>query len=150
MREYRVEIGDEEQILAVEENGDSYQITLSDGRSIKVRVTEVGAGLAVPTAAPAASASVHSPASAPVQPQVNAAAPSGPGQGSLTAPMPGVVLSLEVNAGDTITRGRTLLILEAMKMKNEIKSERDGKVAKILVKTGDQVRHGEVLMEFEP
>ncbi|MDR1432596.1 MAG: acetyl-CoA carboxylase biotin carboxyl carrier protein subunit, partial [Propionibacteriaceae bacterium] len=63
--------------------------------------------------------------------------------------MPGVVVSFEVAEGAKVSRGQTLLILEAMKMKNEIRSERDGVIAKFLVSAGSQVRHGEALMEFE-
>ena len=63
--------------------------------------------------------------------------------------MPGVVLSVDVAVGDSVRRGQTLLVLEAMKMKNELKAERDGVVASIPANAGDQVKHGDVLLEFE-
>jgi biotin carboxyl carrier protein len=63
--------------------------------------------------------------------------------------MPGVVLSVDVAVGDSVRRGQTLLVLEAMKMKNELKAERDGVVARIPANAGDQVKHGDVLLEFE-
>jgi len=63
--------------------------------------------------------------------------------------MPGVILSIEVAVGTTVQRGQTLLILEAMKMKNEIKAERDGTIAAVLVEAGAQVNHRDVLVEYE-
>jgi biotin carboxyl carrier protein len=63
--------------------------------------------------------------------------------------MPGVVLAVEVEPGATVRRGQTLLVLEAMKMKNEIKAERDGTISAVLVAAGAQVKHGEALVEYE-
>lgn len=67
----------------------------------------------------------------------------------MTSPMPGVLLSIDVAVGAVVTRGQTLMVLEAMKMKNEIKAQRDGTIAAIRVGVGDQVRHGDALLEFE-
>ena len=63
--------------------------------------------------------------------------------------MPGVIRSIDVAVGDGVRRGQTLMVLEAMKMKNEIKAERDGTVAALRVNAGDQVRHGDTLLEYE-
>ena len=63
--------------------------------------------------------------------------------------MPGVVLSVEVAPGMAVSRGQTLLVLEAMKMKNDLMAETDGVVARVAVAAGDQVRHGDLLVEFE-
>jgi len=67
----------------------------------------------------------------------------------MTAPMPGVVLSVEVSPGAQVSRGQTLLVLEAMKMKNDIKAERDAVVTGVHVGAGDQVKHGDLMIEFE-
>ena len=64
------------------------------------------------------------------------------------APIPGIIISIAVNAGDKVTHGQELCILEAMKMKNIIRSSREGKVANICVKAGDSVQHSQVLLEF--
>ena len=64
------------------------------------------------------------------------------------APIPGVIISIAVNAGDKVTHGQELCILEAMKMKNVIRSSREGKIANICVKEGDSVQHSQVLLEY--
>ncbi|MDK2783686.1 MAG: glutaconyl-CoA/methylmalonyl-CoA decarboxylase subunit gamma, partial [Thermococcaceae archaeon] len=63
-------------------------------------------------------------------------------------PMPGKVLRILVREGDEVKAGQGLLVLEAMKMENEIPSPRDGVVKKILVKEGDTVDTGQPLIEL--
>ena len=63
--------------------------------------------------------------------------------------MPGVIQAVEVKAGDAVKRGQTVVILEAMKMKNAIRSPRDGVVSEILAQVGQTVGYGEVLVKFE-
>jgi biotin carboxyl carrier protein len=67
---------------------------------------------------------------------------------SVNAPMPGLVLNIMVSEGTTVAKGDSLLILEAMKMENMIKSPADGIVKKISVAKGDKVEKNEVLIEF--
>ena len=69
--------------------------------------------------------------------------------GELTAPMPGQVRAVNVNEGDTVTKGQTLLVLEAMKMEIRIQAPRAGKIAKLLVKQGQTVEREQVLIEVE-
>lgn len=66
----------------------------------------------------------------------------------IKAPMPGLVLSISVKEGDEIQKGDNLLILEAMKMENILKSSTDGLVKKILVKQGDKVEKNQILIQF--
>ncbi len=66
----------------------------------------------------------------------------------LTAPMPGTILSVGVKPGDMVCRGQPLLILEAMKMKNSIKSPRDGVIAEVLAQPGQAVGYGCPLLRF--
>ena len=66
--------------------------------------------------------------------------------GGLTAPMPGAVLSTAVSAGDSVTKGQLLLILEAMKMEHRITAPRDGTVEALHVAAGDQVENGQLLV----
>jgi len=68
--------------------------------------------------------------------------------GALTAPMPGKILSVEVGPGDRVSRGQTLVILEAMKMKNAIKSPYDGVVMEIRVRPDQTVAHGDLLVQL--
>lgn len=67
---------------------------------------------------------------------------------SLNAPMPGLIHSLHVAEGDEVKQGDSVLILEAMKMENVIKSPTDGTIAKILVQQGASVEKGEVMLKY--
>ncbi len=67
---------------------------------------------------------------------------------SVKAPMPGLIIDLKVKAGDTVKAGDSLLILEAMKMENIIKSQGDGVVKNVKVKKGESVEKNQVLIEF--
>lgn len=68
---------------------------------------------------------------------------------AIKAPMPGLVLSISIEAGQAVKQGDPLLILEAMKMENVIKSPGDGIVKKIVVEKGKPVDKGEILIEME-
>jgi biotin carboxyl carrier protein len=103
-----------------------------------VQVEEVAAGAA---SAPVAVASVTAP-SAPA-----AAVPAGGGV-KVTAPMPGNILGVRVSAGQTVAKGDILVILEAMKMENEIMAPSDGTVAGVHVNKGDPVETGALLISF--
>lgn len=84
------------------------------------------------------------------QPQVDK--PANGSSGNLEfvkAPLPGVIIEIKVAVRDQITYGQELCVLEAMKMKNVIRSNREGKIKTICVQVGDQVQHNTLLMEFE-
>jgi biotin carboxyl carrier protein len=70
--------------------------------------------------------------------------------GSLRAPMPGKILEIMVQAGDTVAAGEPLMILEAMKMENELKAPSGGKISSLLVKTGDKVEKNQNLIVISP
>ena len=79
-----------------------------------------------------------------------AAVPNRAAAGSqLKAPMPGLVVRLEVEPGQTLAPGAGVLVLEAMKMENEIRSPGGGRVKAVLVRPGQAVEKGQVLVEFE-
>lgn len=65
------------------------------------------------------------------------------------APLPGIIMQLKVNVGDEVKRGDTLLIYEAMKMENNLASEREGIVKSLKVNAGDSILQGDVLLEIE-
>ena len=67
---------------------------------------------------------------------------------SVTAPIPGVIISIAVKEGDVVKQGQELCVLEAMKMKNAIRAGRTGKIAAIRVAAGDHVKHGQALMNY--
>jgi propionyl-CoA carboxylase alpha chain len=66
----------------------------------------------------------------------------------LLCPMPGMVVSLAVSEGQDVRAGDALCIVEAMKMENVLKAERDGKVSKVLAKPGDNLNVDAVILEF--
>jgi biotin carboxyl carrier protein len=66
----------------------------------------------------------------------------------LTAPLPGTVIEVFVKSGDTIESGQVILVIEAMKMKNSIRSTRAGAVAEVLVSAGQTVAHKQALVRF--
>ena len=123
-----------------------------DGQEYQVEMEEIGA-----VAAPAPVAPVAAPA-APASPAVEAApapaapAPAAPvaatpaGADAMPSPMPGNILRILVNVGDTVTENQPLMILEAMKMENEIVAAKAGVVAGIHVKEGQVVNPGDALI----
>lgn len=76
-----------------------------------------------------------------------AAGPQGPKP--VRAPMPGMIVRVEVEAGESVSAGQGVVIIEAMKMENELKAEAEGVVARVLVAEGQAVEKGAVLVEFE-
>lgn len=112
-----------------------------NGTAYEVTVEEVKGG-AAPAAAPAAPAPAAAPASAPAP--AAAPAPSGAGE-QITSPMPGTILDVKVSAGQAVKSGDVLMILEAMKMENEIMAPKDGTVTAVSVQKGASVESGTLL-----
>lgn len=79
---------------------------------------------------------------------VAAAVPSASGSPTLTAPLPGTIVEIFVKDGDKVEVGQVVLVIEAMKMKNSIRSTRGGTVEKVLVSQGQSVAHKQALVEF--
>jgi glutaconyl-CoA/methylmalonyl-CoA decarboxylase subunit gamma len=74
---------------------------------------------------------------------------AGPDINELTAPLPGLVIEVFIKPGDDIEAGQVIVIIEAMKMKNSIRSTRAGKIAEVLVSAGQTVAHKQTLVRFE-
>ena len=68
---------------------------------------------------------------------------------AIKTPLPGVIIDVKVNVGDTVAKGQTVVVLEAMKMENNINADREGKVTAIQVAKGDTVADGAVLIVLE-
>lgn len=114
-------------------NGTPYNVTVEEGTS---------------SAAPVASAPAPAPAAAPA-PQAApkaATAPEAAGSVKVDAPMPGNILDVKVSNGTAVKAGQVLVILEAMKMENEIVAPQDGTVASINVNKGDTVEAGQTIV----
>ena len=110
-----------------------YRVTVN-GTAYEIELEELTGAAPAPAAATAAPAPAPAPA---------AAAPAGGEQ--VTSPMPGTILSINVAAGDTVKRGQVLMILEAMKMENEIMCPCDGKIASVNTSKGASVESGTLL-----
>lgn len=117
-------------------NGKTYEIEVEEGKAIVL--DERAAAPAAP-AAPAASPAPAAPA--PAAP----AAPAGSGT-PVNAPLPGTVLSVNVSNGQSVKSGDVLLVIEAMKMENEIMAPRDGTVTSVAVSKGQAVESGTALV----
>ena len=118
----------------------AYTITVN-GTAYEVEVEEKGGAVAAaPRAAAPAPKAAPAPAAAP------AAKPVAAGAATVTAPMPGKVLEVKVKAGDAVKSGQVLLILEAMKMQNEIMAPADGTIADVRVSAGATVNTGDVMI----
>ncbi len=126
-----------------------FNITVN-GKAYEVEVEEIGgAPSAAPAAAPAAPAPAPSvQAAAPKAAPAPAPAAAPAGGTSVQAPMPGTILSVKVNVGDTVTEGQVLCILEAMKMENEIMAPKAGKVVAVSVSQGSSVNSGDALVSI--
>lgn len=114
-------------------NGTPYNVTVEEGTS---------------SAAPVASTPAPAPVVAPA-PQAApkaASAPAAAGSVKVDAPMPGNILDVKVSNGTAVKAGQVLVILEAMKMENEIVAPQDGTVASINVNKGDTVEAGQTIV----
>lgn len=115
-------------------NGNVYDVTVEEGGAGS---TAASTAASTPKAAPRAAA----PKAAPKQ-----AAPAGAaGAVKVNAPMPGKILSVKASAGQAVKKGEVIMVLEAMKMENEIVAPQDGTIAGINVSAGDSVEAGAVL-----
>lgn len=142
---YRIEINGKVHDVEVKEEGSHYTVTV-DGVAYRTRIEEVHKKRTTETAAspvpPVPAVPTVSPVSLPViMPTAEEAAP-----GSVTAPMPGTILKVHVSVGDTVAVGDVLLMLEAMKMENEISSPVSGVIREVHVREGQPVNAGDVLV----
>ena len=129
-----------------------YKVTVN-GTAYDVLVEDMGGAQAgyAPAAQPAPAAVAPAPATpqpapAPVAAPIPAAAPEPAGASVVEAPMPGKILKISVAVGASVSSGDVLLILEAMKMENEISAPAGGTVREIRAREGDSVNTGDVLI----
>ena len=109
-----------------------YRVTVN-GTAYEIELEELTGAAPAPAAATAAPAPAPAPAAAPA------------GGEQVTSPMPGTILSINVAAGDAVKRGQVLMVLEAMKMENEIMCPCDGKIASVNTSKGASVESGTLL-----
>ncbi len=129
-----------------------YKITLN-GKAYEIEVEKMSdaqAASAAQAPAPAASTAKTPAAPSAVASSAPASAPvSGTGAGSVNAPMPGTILKVNKAVGDKVEAGEAVVVLEAMKMENDITSNKAGVLKSIAVNKGDTVAAGQFLFEVE-
>ena len=142
MKEYKYTIDGNKYDVAINEVGETTAKVTVNGTEYTVEwekpVEEKPVVKVQPAAKPAAApAAAPAPAAVPV---------SG---NAIKTPLPGVIIDVKVNVGDTVKKGDTVVVLEAMKMENNINADRDGKVVAIQVAKGDTVADGAALIVLE-
>lgn len=132
---YKVTIGNvEDNIAHVEVNGSSYEVEMEKRPVQKPIVKPV----------------VRPTPTTPAPPTTQVVKPAAPvSKSGVKSPLPGVILDIKVSVGDSVKKGQTILILEAMKMENNINADKDGKVTAINVNSGDSVLEGTDLIIIE-
>lgn len=140
-------------------DGQTFRVEVGDLRARPIQATVDGQTFEVwpeeetqaVTPAPLTTAAAAPASPAPPRPVVTAAAKPTNGASAasaITAPIPGVIIAVAVQAGATVRAGQELCTLEAMKMNNTIRAPRDGRISGVAVSVGQSVRQRQVLMEY--
>ncbi len=127
-------------------DGNRYSLIVG-GKSIEFGVEHNNGGYAITTGADSAQFVVEDFEIARMKKKAGIA--EADGSKNVAAPMPGIITQINCQPGDEVEKGQTLMVMEAMKMENDIKSPVAGKIGKISVSQSDSVTKGQVLVEFE-
>ena len=141
---YDVQIDDVNETSALAHvvvNGVAYEVEIEGAKTLPASKPQVA------PAPKSANSAMITPSGAAPSPRIAAAAPTS--GYAVKCPLPGTVLGVKVAVGDTVTAGQTLLVLEAMKMENNIDADRGGVVKEILVQQGATVMEGDNLIVIE-
>jgi biotin carboxyl carrier protein len=145
-KEYRAEVGEiNAEFVLIRVNGKEFRVGLQQLALSKL----MPAATAVAEARPAAPAAQPVPGVAPAPAAPLAPAPAGGDASSLVkAPLPGLIIDVKVREGEKVRAGQNIVVMEAMKMENQIQATTDGTVKKIFVKKGDNVAEGNAMVEI--
>jgi biotin carboxyl carrier protein len=165
MRRYTLRVQEQTVVVDVDQiTPQRYQVQLSGGRLVDVELLDdevvaiqgvspvmaEGVESARADQAPARTPALPAPRLAIARASASVRPVTGDDATAFTAPMPGVIQSVAVAPGATVASGDVLMVLEAMKMQNELRSDRAGRVEQVLVRAGETVRHGQILVKFAP
>ena len=144
MKQYKFKInGTEYAVDIIDVEGDMATVAVN-GSNFEVEVEGMAVKPASKTPKVTKTAMVSAPA--PVTTAQKPAPAAAAGANAIKAPLPGVILGIDVKVGETVKVGQRLFVLEAMKMENNIDSDREGIVREIKVDKGDSVLEGDVIM----
>ena len=142
MKEYKYKINGNDYAVCINEVNDTTANITVNGEEFKVEWEKPKEEKPVVKVQPVAT----KPAPAPTPTAAPAAAVNG---NAIKTPLPGVIIDVKVNVGDVVKKGETVVVLEAMKMENNINADRDGKVVAVQVAKGDTVADGAALIILE-
>ena len=149
-RDYKAEVKEltpERAVVVVDGKEYAVDLVRLGRRKVTAEAVRALTGSAAPVAAPAATPAAPAPAPAPAPVPAPRTAPPARGEGGITAPMPGLVLTIKVKEGDTVQAGQALLVMEAMKMENAITASYNGTVSRVYVREGDSISEGDLLVD---
>lgn len=138
--------------ITIDGNDFDVTVNVTDHNKAKVEVNGLAYDVVYESknVTPAVSAPVARRTSAPAAPQVQVSAPQAAGSASsIKAPLPGTISAIKVQVGDQVKRGDTVIVMEAMKMENNIVANKDGKVKTIHVSAGQSVAQDDKLIDLE-
>ena len=143
MKDFKFKIDGKDFTTSVDEQGNGQFTVTVNGKAYQVELPEhvVAARPTIhPMTAQAAAPAAHTPAPAPAAAGASA---------TVTSPLPGTITKVNVAAGQKVKKGEVLLVMEAMKMANDVVAEADGTVQQVCVKEGQSVNQGDVLIQLQ-
>lgn len=140
---YRLHLGGQSLLVAIEEHAGGRARLDVDGRSYEIFAVEHGDDVFVQLDGAAYALRY-------LDPLAMLADQAGGGEDAVRAPMPGTVVSVAVKAGDAVTRGQPLMVIESMKMETTLTAHRDGRIAKMACAQGQGFERDAVLLSLEP
>lgn len=143
MKDFKFKIDGKDFTTSVDEQGNGQLTVTVNGKAYQVELPEhvVAARPTIhPMTAQAAAPAAHTPAPAPAAAGASA---------TVTSPLPGTITKVNVAAGQKVKKGEVLLVMEAMKMANDVVAEADGTVQQVCVKEGQSVNQGDVLIQLQ-
>ncbi|HHS51162.1 MAG TPA: biotin/lipoyl-binding protein [candidate division Zixibacteria bacterium] len=150
MGEYIFTIGDKEYKVDVKSIEAGIATVVIDGKEVGISIKQLGKRADTPVVRkPAKKAERTAVQQVPVAPAVQAV-PHSSGGKLVRAPIPGVILKVLIKEGDTVKAGQDIIVMEAMKMENQIQTSVSGVVSKINVAVDQSVQQDEVLLEIDP
>lgn len=149
MSEYVLTINQKEYRAEVSEINAEYALIRVNGREFRVDLQQLGLGKLMPVETKKSEARPEAAAAMPaVRPALEPPPAGGDVSNIVKSPLPGLIIDVKVGAGEKVKAGQIIVVMEAMKMENQIQATIDGTVKKIFVKKGDNVSEGDTLIEI--